>query len=98
MAETQNKIRRFALSSTDWTAIVAPGACNHLMIINCDPQNAICRSSDPTNPEAWCDIAAGGGYSLFAPVEGPRRFQAGDTVTYLKSYTGTPTIAVEFIL
>jgi hypothetical protein len=98
MSETATKIRRFALSTDSYTPIVAPCACDYLMIANPDPQNAIIRCSDPDNAdETWHEIPANNLYWLTAPRIGPPRFQEGEVVTYLKATQGSGPAVVEFL-
>jgi len=102
MSECQAKIRRFTVSTDDYTAIVAPAACSYFAILGTENGKALLRSSCPGNTSAWYRMAQGIGYGLIAPHQGVSmsRFGEGDIVTYLKVDDPGPCtfdVIVEFI-
>jgi hypothetical protein len=99
MAECQSKIRRFPLSTDEFTPIVAPASCSYFAILGTDDGTVMIRSSDPDNAEAWYQMTAWSSYGLIVPHQGAgmKRFGEGETVTYLKAVGGTGPVIVEFI-
>ena len=97
--ECQTKIRRFTLSSTEYTPIVAPAACSYYVILGNEDGSPLYRSSDPDNEDCCYIMAAGIGYALVVPHQGAanKRFGEGEVVTYLKTESGTGPVIVEFI-
>jgi len=105
-------IRLFTLNTSTYVAIVTPLDCNFYLIVGTDDGTAMRRSSDGTDPNSYL-IPAGGWYAFVAPVsliaQNPLptkakevitqiRWNAGDTVTYIKATAGTPKVIVEFSL
>jgi hypothetical protein len=90
-----SQITSFALSTTSYTAIIAPIACNYWWIQNSDGSSML-RSSDGTDATSY-QVS---GFAMVAPVRPPQgpRYQPGDIVTYLKATTGVGPAIVEFIL
>jgi hypothetical protein len=101
MTEINSAIRRFALSTTEWTPIVAPINCNYFLIIGSSDGSAMHRCSDPNNAESAYEIPPGGWYSMMAPTPSTGvawyRYRPGDAVTYLKATAGNPMVFVEFV-
>jgi hypothetical protein len=89
-------IRRFALTTANYTPIITPIDCAYYVILSStDPNEALLRSSDPNDSDAWHETF---GYAFIAPSNSSSpRWEAGSTVTWLKAKTGTPTAIVEFI-
>lgn len=103
MAERNSAIRTFALTTSAYTQIVAPIQCSFFEIIGTSDGTAMTRSSDGTDANSY-PFPAAGWYGFGAPL-GPAsghvqtlRWQAGETVTYLKAAIGTPNVYVEFNL
>ena len=88
--------RRWTVTNTEWTAIVAPWPCNTFVLTEASGK-AFNLSSDPTNADAWQEVAAGNGYALNeAPHSLPAqlspkgvRFNQGDTICYVQALDGT---------
>jgi hypothetical protein len=99
MAECQAKIRRFTVSTEEWTPIIAPSACSYFAILGTEDGCALLRSSNPEDESAWYRLAPGMGYGLIVPHQGVSmaRFGEGEIVTYLKACQATGPVIVEFI-
>ena len=97
MAECKTVIRQVPLVEGQYVPIVAPIACNYFAILSCGA-GAVMRSSDPSNPAAEYQVGAYGGYALLGQPHTMYRFGAGETVTHLKSLSGTGPAIVEFTL
>lgn len=94
-------IQQYPIRTDAYTEIVAPIAGNSLMILNSDGSPMI-RSSDPsddtheyTMPDPYGLVGTrinltGPGYAC------PFRYNAGDTVAYLKAVSGSGPAVVEF--
>src|ERR1700676_1889169 len=73
MAETNCPIRKFPLTTSGFTAIVAPIPCNYYAVLGSDDGSALIRSSDPTNASAAYQMPGGTIYGLVAPPQAPTR-------------------------
>jgi hypothetical protein len=90
-------IKIFALSMTDWTAIVTPWDCAYYMIIGNDDGSAMCRCSDDMNADTSYKMPPGGWFAYSCPAFYTKyRFKAGDTVTFLKATVPGTIATVEF--
>lgn len=101
MAENYSAIRTFALTTGSYTAIVAPIPCSYFEIIGSSDGSAMTRSSDGTDAHSYPFPQMGwfGFMVVTTPwIKASPRYNAGDTVTYLKATTGTPNVYVEFSL
>ena len=96
MADTKCVIRRFAVDSSDWTAIVAPVPCSFYMVF-AEGGTQMMRSSDPTNAQAQYTMPPGAGYAIAASHERTRRFNQGDTVTWIRTVGGSDVAIAEFV-
>jgi len=92
------QVKRFALSTSEWTPIVTPIACNYFAILGSSDGAAMSRCSTPSSEQSWSDWYDLQDYALVVPRMGERRFEPGDTVTYLKGKTPGQSAIVEFIL
>ena|SRR5579863_1648438 len=103
MSEIVQAIRSFALSSSAYTAIVTPIPCNCYELVGTSDGSGIIRSSDGTDTNSYA-LPVGSWYTFDAALspwsrtKNGTRWQAGDTVTYVKAATGSPNIFVEFSL
>ena len=97
MSECKSVIRKIDLIENEYVPIIAPMACNYFAILSCGA-NPVIRSSDPDNPDAEYQMNAYGGYALLGQPHSMYRFGAGETVTFLKSTSGTGPAIVEFTL
>jgi hypothetical protein len=98
MSECQIKIRRFPLSTTDFTPIIAPTECSNFGIVGTEDNCGMIRSSDPGNPDAWYAMPTGYSYWLLTAHAGASRFAKGETLTFLKATgIGVGPVIVEFI-
>lgn len=99
--ELCSAIRKFAITTTEYTGIVAPIDCDYFLIIGNVDGTAMIRSSDGTDANSY-QIPAGGWYSMLAPpttfLGSAPRYRSGYTVTYIKATTGVGPVAVEFVL
>jgi hypothetical protein len=99
MGDTACMIRRFPVNSSTWTPIVAPCVCSYYMVF-AEGEMQLMRASDPANDEAKYTMPPGAGYSVAVTLQGRPsgiRFQAGDTVTWIKTVAGTDVAVAEFI-
>ncbi len=96
-----SQILKIPLTNTDYTAIVAPSACDYYTIMGCENGYAIRRSSDGTDEHSYVMT---GSYAVVAPLlrlsgTGYARFKPGETVTYLKLVSAAADNAiVEFLI
>ena len=97
MPECKSVIRKVDLIENQYVPITAPIACNYFAILSCGG-NPVMRSSDPDNPAAEYELEAYGGYALLGQPHTIYRFAKDETVTYLKSLSGTGPAIVEFTL
>jgi len=90
-------ISQFPLTTTEWTAILAPIDCNYFLIIGNQDGSAMMRCSDDTDPTTAYTMPVNGWFSFLSPVFYRNyRFRHGDTVTFLKATSGTGPAIVEF--
>ena len=86
-------IQEYYLSTTDWTAIIAPADCSYWMFLRTNNRTKIGRCSDDKDAGTcywldgydWITFSCPALYKKF-------RFAKGDTVTFLKA-TAENTIA-----
>jgi hypothetical protein len=102
MSESASAIRTFPITSSGFTAIVAPINCDYYAILGTVNGAGVIRSSDPNNANAQHTIGSGGWYALVVPKGsypgwGSYRFKISDTVTYAKSAGIDDLVIVEFI-
>jgi hypothetical protein len=97
-------IRRFSVTNAGWTPIVTPLNCNAFSLSEAAGK-AFLLSSDPSNPEAWEQVAVGNGYALqrsapsfpLAWNSSGARFAAGSTILYAQAVDGDgATIVADF--
>jgi hypothetical protein len=67
VSDTSSAIRNFPLSSSEYTPIIAPIACNYYIIIGNTSGDSMRRSSDGTEANSYL-MAAGSWYSAMAPA------------------------------
>ncbi len=94
---------RFAITTTDWTAITAPVDANYFALKNADGSALLLRS-DMNDSQTEDTLAAGGqetvtsGPNLSFISQGRPRFSSGSTVLWVKATAGTGPVIVTWVL
>lgn len=100
MAEAAVIIRRFTLTDSAYTAIVAPSPCSYFAIYGNADGTPLLRCSDPTNNLSWYEMLGGYTYALVGTHTGTqfKRFNTGDVLTYLQRIPGNGSgiVIIEF--
>jgi hypothetical protein len=94
---------RFAITTTDWTAIVAPIDCNYFALKNADGSALILRT-DMNDAGTEDTLAPGGqetvtsGPNLGFLSGGEARFPKGATALWVKAAAGVGPVIVTWVL
>ncbi len=93
----------FAITTTDWTAIVAPVDANYFALKNADGSALLLRT-DMTDAQTEDTLSTGGqetvtsGPNLSFISQGTTRFPHGSTVIWVKATAGVGPVIVTWVL
>lgn len=97
-ASPRYAIRTLTIGSDEWAPIRVPIACDYLCVYN---GSAAWIRSDKDDAATQKELAAWGQEIILAPIgimsASPPRFNAGDTVFFMKAQAGESKLAITFI-
>ena len=95
------EIKRFTISTGNWTPIVTPFGCNNVTLEQADADNAAKLRTDVADANTEKILQAGAEKTIASPTSdalpGPRyRWPEGATVCQVQAVAGTGPIVAEF--